>query len=136
MRLHPPKLVALDQDDEVLRQVARVFGGTFLVLQVRNPSRALALMQIDREVRAIVTEQVMRGADGVELLETIRTMRPDVRRVMFTTYRDLARIVSGLHSGAIHCLLAKPATDAELFAAVCPELAQRSETSAVRRASA
>lgn len=137
MRSQPPKLIALDQDDNVLRQVSRVFGGTFLVVQVRNPSRAIGLLDIDPNVRAIVTEQVMRSADGAELLETARTLRPDVRRVMLTTYTDLASIVAGIHSGAIQCLVQKPATDHELFAAICPEAAQRAVAAAdVRRASA
>ena len=137
MRLQPPKLIALDQDDAVLRQVSRVFGGTFLVVQVRNPSRAIGLLDIDASIRAIVTEQVMRTADGVELLETVRTRRPDIRRVMLTTYTDLASIVAGIHSGAIQCLVQKPASDADLFAAVCPEAALRAAATAVaRRASA
>jgi len=138
MRLQPPKLIALDQDDTVLRQVSRVFGGTFLVVQVRNPSRAIGLLDIDASIRAIVTEQVMRTADGVELLETVRTRRPDIRRVMLTTYTDLASIVAGIHSGAIQCLVQKPASDSELFAAVCPEAAQRAAATAAvaRRASA
>jgi len=87
MRLQPPKLIALDQDDTVLRQVSRVFGGTFLVVQVRNPSRAIGLLDIDASIRAIVTEQVMRTADGVELLGERAAMKiesnysgPDGRR--------------------------------------------------------
>lgn len=135
MRYQPPKLVVLDGDEAVLRQVGRVFGGHFIVLQVRNPRRAIGLLEGDKYIRAILTEQVMRSADGVELLESIRTMRPDVRRVLLTTYTDLATIVSGLHSGAVQCLVQKPASDAELIAAVCPELAQRA-AAYVQRASA
>ncbi|HXE54217.1 MAG TPA: response regulator [Tepidisphaeraceae bacterium] len=135
MRQLPPKLLVLDNDEAVLSQAARVFGGYFVVLQVRNPARAMGLLEGDKNIRAILTEQVMRSADGVDLLESIRTMRPDVRRVLLTTYTDLATIVSGLHSGAVQCLVQKPASDAELIAAVCPELAQRAAAYA-RRASA
>jgi ActR/RegA family two-component response regulator len=53
---------------------------------------------------------------------------------MLTGYADLAAIVMGLHSGAIQSLLHKPAGDAELLAAVCPELSER--TAALRRNSA
>jgi len=122
MRYQVPKLVALDSDDAVLAQVARVAGSYYTVIQVRNPKRAIALVEEDPQVRVFVTEQVMRGADGVELLESIRTMRPEVRRVMVTTYTDLASIVIGLHSGAIQCLVQKPVDDRELLAAVCPQM--------------
>jgi ActR/RegA family two-component response regulator len=137
MRPVPPKLLALDSDDSVLRQIARVFGGYFLVVPVRSPSRALGLLEGDPHIRVMITEQVMRFAQGVELFETVRTMRPDVRRVMLTSYTDLASIVTGLHSGAVQVLVQKPATDAELLAAVCPEVSQQSASIAFeRRASA
>lgn len=137
MRPVPPKLLALDSDDNVLRQIARVFGGYFLVIPVRSPNRALGLLESDRHIRVMITDQVMRFAQGVELFETVRTMRPDVRRVMLTTYTDLASIVTGLHSGAVQVLVQNPATDAELLAAVCPEANQQSASIASeRRASA
>ena len=133
---HPPKLIALDSDEKTQAQIARLFGGHFLVIQLRNPLRAMALIEMDRDVRAIITEQVMRTATGVDLLESVRTMRPEIRRVMLTGYSDLAAIVMGLHSGAIQSLVQKPAGDLELLTAVCPEVAQRAATAGVRRASA
>jgi eukaryotic-like serine/threonine-protein kinase len=96
------------------------------VVPVRNPRRAIGMLEVDPSVQAIITEQVMRGANGVDLLDSIRTMRPGVRRVMLTSYSDLASIVGGLHSGAIQCLIQKPVTDAELLTAVCPQAARRS----------
>lgn len=137
MRPVPPKLLVLDTDDAILRQVGRVFAGYFLVVPVRSPNRALGLLDGDRHIRAMITDQVMRSAQGVELLETVRTMRPDVRRILLTTYTDLASIVMGLHSGAVQVLVQKPASDAELLAAVCPEVVQQSMSGGLeRRASA
>jgi DNA-binding NtrC family response regulator len=119
-----PTLLALDNDDTVLRQIARVLAGQFHVLQVRQPLRAIGMLEAQRDIRVFITEQVMSTADGVELLETARTLRPDVRRIMLTTYTDLAAIVGGLHSGAVERLVQKPVSDAELLAVVCPELRQ------------
>ena len=136
MRKHQPKLLALDNDDEVLQQIARVIGGYYLVLQVRNPRRAMGLLEIDPDIRVFITEQVMRSADGVELLASVRSMRPDVRRIMLTTYTDLAAIVAGLHSGAVQCLVQKPVSDSELLGTVCPEIAARTALPVAHRISA
>ena len=125
MRRELGKLLALDNDDAVLSQIARVFGGSLIVLQVRSPSRAMGILEVDRAVRAIITEQVMPSANGVDLLETVRTRFPHVRRVMLTAYSDLATIVGAIHSGAVQCLVQKPASDSELIAAVFPEAAHR-----------
>jgi DNA-binding NtrC family response regulator len=122
----PRKLIVLDGDDDLALQAKRVFGGWLFVVPVRNPRRAIGMLEVDPSVQAIITEQVMRGANGVDLLDSIRTMRPGVRRVMLTSYSDLASIVGGLHSGAIQCLIQKPVTDAELLTAVCPQAARQS----------
>ena len=127
-----PKLLALDNDETVLREIARVLVGHFTVLPVRQPVRAIGLLETHKDIRVFITEQVLSTADGVELLETVRFIRPDVRRIMLTTYTDLASIVSGLHSGAVERLVQKPVCDAELLAVVCPELQnpQRAVTAA------
>lgn len=128
------RIILLDSDDHVLRQVSHVFGGTFIVVHVHNPRSVIGLLETDSTVIAIITEQVLRSGAGVDLLETVRSFRPQVRRVMLTGYSDLAAIVAGLHSGVVQCLLHKPVGDAELLMAVCPEVAERAATR--RKASA
>ncbi|HEY2587706.1 MAG TPA: response regulator [Tepidisphaeraceae bacterium] len=135
MHRQPKRIIYLDNDDQTARQVARVFGGAFHVLHVQNPRRMIGLMETDPAIAAVITEQVLRSGNGVELLESVRTFRPQIRRVMLTGYPDLASIVVGLHSGAIQCLLHKPVSDADLLTGVCPELAERAGT-VYRRASA
>lgn len=136
MRRKPRRIIFLDHDEQAARQVARVFGGAFHVVHVQNPRRMIGLLETDPTIAAVITEQVLRSGDGVALLETVRSFRPQIRRVMLTGYAGLAAIVAGLHSGAIQCLLHKPAGDAELLTAVCPELAERAASLAQRRASA
>src|SRR6185312_9711111 len=119
-----PRLIVLDDDQSVLSQVGRLFGAHYSVIQLSNPTRAIAMIESDPGVRVFITEQVMRFANGVELLETVRTLRPEIRSVMCTNYSDLASIVSGLHSGAVEFLVQKPANDAELLQAAAPELLQ------------
>jgi two-component system response regulator RegA len=130
------KLLALDEDDSALGQIAKVMSGYFSVLQLKSPSRALGLLEADPTIQVFVTEHVMRFGNGVELLETVRTMRPQVRRVMLTNYSDLAGIVQGLHSGAIQQLVQKPASDLELLHALAPALAQQRAALTARRMSA
>jgi ActR/RegA family two-component response regulator len=135
MRHQPRRIIHLDNDDQTARQVARVFGGAFHVIQVQNPRRVIGLMEIEQSIVAVITEQVLRSGDGVELLASVRTFRPHVRRVMLTGYAERAAVTLGLQGGAIQSLLRKPVTDADLLAGVCPELAERAAT-LHRRASA
>lgn len=136
MALRTTKLLALDEDESTLAQIARVASGYFSVLQLKSPSRAIGLLEADHSIEVFLTEHVMRFGNGVELLETVRTMRPEVRRVMLTSYSDLTGILLGLHSGAIQTLVQKPAGDLELLQAIRPAIARQRAEPIGRRLSA
>lgn len=114
-------LLALDGDDAVTKSISRIVAPYYQVLTTRDPRRLLAWLENTKNIAAVVTEHVLRTASGVALLESARTMRPNARRVLLTTYHDLASIVDGLHSGAIERLVQKPFTATELLAAILPE---------------
>jgi DNA-binding NtrC family response regulator len=114
-------LIALDGDDAVLKTISKFAGPFFNVLITRDPRKFLAWVEHYPDTSVVVTEHVLRTAHGVSLLESCRTMRPDARRVLLTTYHDLASIVAGLHSGAIERLIPKPFSPAELLAAILPK---------------
>jgi DNA-binding NtrC family response regulator len=116
-----PPLIALDGDEGVLSMISRVAAPHFHVLVTRDPRRLLGWMENSPKLAVVVTEHVLQTSNGVSLLETARTMRPDARRVLLTTYNDLASIVQGLHSGAIERLVQKPFTPADLLLAIMPE---------------
>lgn len=128
-----PFLLALDGDEAVLKTIARLASAYYEVHATRDPVRWLGWLQGSENVAVVITEHVLRNSNGVTLLETARTTRPNARRVLMTSYHDLAGIVAGLHSGAIERLVQKPFTRAELITAIIPE---STPASASHRASA
>jgi len=128
-----PFLLALDGDGAVLKTIAHLASAYYEVHATRDPVRWLGWLQGSENVAVVITEHVLRNSNGVTLLETARTTRPNARRVLMTSYHDLAGIVAGLHSGAIERLVQKPFTRAELITAILPE---STPASASHRASA
>ena len=128
-----PFLLALDGDEAVLKTIAHLASAYYEVHATRDPVRWLGWLQGSENVAVVITEHVLRNSNGVTLLETARTTRPNARRVLMTSYHDLAGIVAGLHSGAIERLVQKPFTRAELITAILPE---STPASASHRASA
>lgn len=114
-------LLALDGDETVLKTIARLAAPYYQVLSTRDPRRLIAWLENTQQIATVVTEHVLQNASGVALLETVRTMKPDARRILLTTYHDLASIVDGLHSGAIEKLVQKPFSAAEFLSAILPE---------------
>ena len=116
-----PPLLALDEDESVLHLISKVASPHFHVLVTRDPRRWLGWLENYPRVAVVLTEHVLRTSNGVSLLETARTMRPAARRVLLTTYGDLAGIVAGLHSGAIERLVQKPLGPEELLRGIMPD---------------
>lgn len=114
-------LLALDGDEAILKTITRLASAYYEVRTTRDPMRWLGWLQNSESVAMVITEHVLRNSNGVTLLETARTCRPTARRVLMTTYHDLAGIVAGLHSGAIERLVQKPFTRNEIMAALLPE---------------
>ena len=116
-----PILLALDGDDAVLKTIARVAAPHYQCMATCDPRKFLAWMENTPGLAVALTEHVLQTSSGVALLQTARTLRPTARRVLLTTYHDLASIVDGLHSGAIEHLVQKPFTHADLLNAILPE---------------
>jgi DNA-binding NtrC family response regulator len=94
------------------------------VLATSDPRRALGWLQHEVTISVFVTEHVDQAFDGMSLLEIIRTQDPEIQRIVLTTYSDLARLIDGLHSGAIQKLVKKPINRHEFLTAIAPSAAR------------
>lgn len=124
------KLIVLDGDRKSLHDICSMARLWYEVLPAADPRTALGWLQTDPNVSVFVTEHVDQSFDGMSLLEKVRTMHPTVRRILMTTYSDLARLVEGLHNGAIQKLVQKPIDRNEFMAAIAPSETQAAIVSA------
>ena len=115
-----PTLIAVDDDTNALANLTSAMESHYTVLATSNASRALAWLEKDPSVTVIVVDQVLKTGLGLDLLESAKTIRPDVRRVLITGYTDLASIIGGLHSGAINRMVSKPLVRGELTSVLAP----------------
>jgi DNA-binding NtrC family response regulator len=111
-------VLAVDDDPQVLRQISDFLKPNFNVLTTRDSQRAIEWLRKDASIVVLIVEQILSSGLGLELLETARNTRPEIRRVLITRYCDLPSIVHGLHNGAIQRTISKPITQAELTAAL------------------
>jgi DNA-binding NtrC family response regulator len=115
-----PKLIAVDDDPEALANLTSIMETHYTVLATSNSQRAIAWLEKDPAVSVIIVDQVLKTGLGLDVLESARALRPDVRRVLITRYTDLANLVKGLHSGAINRMVSKPLVRGELASILAP----------------
>ncbi len=84
-------------------------------------SKALisAVSQDDNRPFAVIVDQAMPSpVPAVEMLQSVQTAAPSVKRVLLTDHCDLGIIISGLHTGAVQSIVYKPIHPAELLFAI------------------
>ena len=100
MPLADSTILVVDDDRANLDSVARIFQHEGMAtLTASDGEEGLALLRRP-EVGVLVTDLMMPGLDGKELLRTARSMRPDVQVVLMTAYGTVEAAVSAMKDGA------------------------------------
>ncbi len=96
----PPTVLIVDDDQANLESVSRIFQREgHQTLSARDGREGLELLR-KSEVRVLVTDLMMPGMDGQELLRAARTLRPDVEVVLMTAYGTVETAVAAMKDGA------------------------------------
>ena len=103
----PATVLVVDDDRANLESVARIFQHEGMTpLTASDGQEALELLRRP-EVAVLVTDLMMPGMDGQELLAAARTVRPDVEVVLMTAYGTVEAAVHAMKDGA-YDFLTKP----------------------------
>ncbi len=93
-------VLVVDDDRANLDSVARIFQREQLAtLTATGGQEALELLR-KPEVSVMVTDLMMAGMDGQELLRAARTIRPDVEVILMTAYGTVETAVAAMKDGA------------------------------------
>ena len=119
-RLPPPlrtrlRVMIVDDDEFVLRAVARSLSDEFECITVSSGPEALAELRSDARVDALLADVVMPGMNGVELFEALRREHPALaeRTVFFSGGIRSSGLRDALESTGRPCL-EKPVARREL----------------------
>ncbi len=110
-------MLVVDDDHANLDSVCKVFQREGVAtLSASNGSEAIELLRRP-EVGVMVTDLMMPGVDGQELLKAARAMRPDVEVVLMTAYATVETAVTAMRDGA-YDFITKPLKRHSLVKAV------------------
>jgi two-component system response regulator HydG len=110
-------VLVVDDDRANLESVCRIFQKEGVsTLAAANGQEGLDLLRRP-EVGVVVTDLMMPGVDGQELLKAARAMRPDVEVVLMTAYATVETAVSAMRDGA-YDFITKPLKRHSLVKAV------------------
>lgn len=107
-------LLLLDDEENVLRSLARLFRRDgYRVLVANNVVEAFEYLAT-REVQVILSDQRMSDMSGTEFLGKVRTLYPGIMGLLLSGHTDLAPVTEAIRNGQIYRFLTKPWNDDEL----------------------
>jgi len=101
-------ILVVDDDPNVLRSMVRLFHDEdYLILTADSAAAATAIIEKER-VHLIISDAMMPGTSGHELLAWVRTHYPQIIRTLFTGKADLKTVMKAVNEGEIYRFFTKP----------------------------
>lgn len=120
----PYRLLLVDDDPGVLAALRRVFQReNYQLLFAKSAEDALTQLE-STPVELIVSDFMMPGMNGSELLRRVRERWPETLRIMLTGYANTEAVMGSMRDGAVYRFNLKPWDDDDLRLSVALALEQ------------
>jgi len=107
-------VLLVDDEANILNALERLLLDSDLrVLRAGNGGEALEILRTE-PVAVVVSDNLMPGMRGVELLSRVRDSSPDTARVLLTGYADLPTAIEAINRGEVFRFHVKPWVDEEI----------------------
>src|SRR5262245_7390016 len=119
-------IVCIDDEDGVLRvlraQLGARFGHECQIATARSGDEAIALFdELGREgesIAVVISDQIMPGMKGVELLEIVDRRLPSTTKILLTGQAGLDAVIDAINRAHLNQYIAKPWDETALLLAV------------------
>lgn len=118
------KILLVDDEPAVLQGYRRILHNQFELDTAVGGAGALITLAENGPYAVVVSDMRMPEMNGVELLSQIKTLYPDVIRVMLTGNADLNTAINAVNEGSIFRFLTKPCTKDTLARTLTAALVQ------------
>ncbi|HVV88684.1 MAG TPA: response regulator [Kofleriaceae bacterium] len=109
------RLLVVDDEPDMLDFIERATRRTYEVVRCANGEDALAVLETSR-FDLMVTDHKMPRLTGLELLDRIGPLYPDMTRVLLSGYAELPDVQRAAATGRVHHYVVKPVDSRTLLA--------------------
>jgi DNA-binding NtrC family response regulator len=103
-----PRVLLVDDEPEITRALQRELRGQSYQITALNDSQQALGAASSEEFALIISDNLMPGLTGIELLSNLKVVHPDTRRILLTGHTDLNRAIQAFNDGDIHRYVGKP----------------------------
>jgi len=115
-------LLIVDDDDHVLKSLARLLRSKEYNITCLSDPREARLLCVSQNFDLIISDQRMPDMEGTELFAHIAQSFPETRRVLISGYSDFSSVTDAFNDNIIHKFVIKPWDNSGLKALVAEQL--------------
>lgn len=120
----PYRLLLVDDEPNILASLRRVFQReNYELLFARNAEEALQILE-KQPVELIMSDFMMPGMNGSELLRDVRERWPQTIRIMLTGHANTDAVMGSIKEGAVYRFILKPWNDDDIRLTIALALEQ------------
>ncbi len=98
----------VDDEEYVLNAVERIFiGSDWRILRAASAEEALLIIEKE-EICVLVSDNLMPGIKGVELLSRAKSISPDTVKILMTGHADIPTAIEAINRGEVFRFVEKP----------------------------
>jgi two-component system cell cycle sensor histidine kinase/response regulator CckA len=101
------RVLLVDDEPQVLVTLEDLLGDAFEVLKTTSPHHALELLDRERDIAVVVTDENMPKMSGEELLAKFPA-QSDALRIMVSGFADVQALIRAVNSGHLFACVTKP----------------------------
>jgi len=118
------RMLLVDDEVNVLKALQRVFRQeNYHVVTAASGREALDHLR-NGPFHLVISDYMMPGMNGAELLKQARMLQPDMIRIMLTGHADTGAVMGAINEGAVYKFILKPWNDEDLRVTVALALEQ------------
>ncbi len=111
-------ILLVDDEDGIRKAIRKSLRfEPYEVLETGDPNEAIKMVQ-NLPIHLVLSDHLMPGMLGMDLLRRVRLTKPDVIRIILTGHADLDMAMQAINEGAIYRFLTKPWDNNELLLAI------------------
>ncbi len=114
MKTNLSKILYVDDEEINLINFREALCDRFEIFTALSGEEALVVMEEEKEIALVVSDQRMPGMKGVDLLTRARELVPDAERIIITGYTDPQDIIAAINEGHVYRYILKPWTEMDL----------------------
>jgi putative nucleotidyltransferase with HDIG domain len=123
---YSPRILVVDDEPHIRAVIgATLEKNSYITIEAATGTEAMEILNKDPHFDLILTDIMMKGMDGMGLLEQVKLTHPEIPLVMVTAIHDIAVAILAMRKGAYDYLL-KPFEREQLLAVIKRALEHRS----------